>query len=130
VKYSRLVREQAERALALEPAYAWAHHVLGRWHHEVVSLGSAAAFYVRLFHGGLPDASPADAVRHLERAVALEPDELNHHLELGFAYAAAGRPGDARAAWLRGLGMPVRGKHDGPARVRAEAALRRLPSAS
>lgn len=123
VKYSRLVKEEAERALALDPDYAWAHHILGRWHHEVASLGLTARWIVRLFYGGLPDASPAEAVRRLERAVALEPEELNHHLELGFAYAAAGRLGDAQAAWHRGLAMPERGRHDAPAKQRARAAL-------
>lgn len=123
VKYSRLVREEAERALALDPGYAWAHHVLGRWHREVAALGATARFFVKLFYGGLPDASVAEAVRHLERAVALEPDDLNHHLELGFAYAAADQPGKARAAWEHGLALPNRGKHDEPAKRRAREAL-------
>ena len=46
-----------------------------------------------------PAASPAEAVRHLEQAVALEPGQLNHHLELGFAYLAVGRNPEARAAF-------------------------------
>lgn len=123
VRNSRLVRERAERALALDPGYAWAHHVLGRWHREVASLSGAASVYVRLFYGGLPPASKAEAVRHLEQAAALEPGELNHHLELGFAYAAAGRHEEARSAWTRGLAMPDRGRHDAPAKQRARAAL-------
>lgn len=126
VRYSRLVKEEAERALALDPDYAWAHHILGRWHHEVASLGLTARWVVRLFYGGLPDASPQEAVRHLERAVALEPDELNHHLELGFAYAAAGRRAEAEAAWQRGLAMPDRGRHDTAAKQRAHEVLKNL----
>ncbi len=123
VRYSRLVKEEAERALTLDPNYAWAHHILGRWHHEVSALGPAARWAVRLFYGGLPDASPEAAVRHLERAVALEPDELNHHLELGFAYAAAKRPREAESAWRRGLAMPDRGRHDAVAKQRVRAAF-------
>lgn len=123
VQYSRLVKEEAERALALDPNYAWAHHILGRWHHEVASLGLTARWAVRLFYGGLPDASPEAAVQHLEKAVALEPDELNHHLELGFAYAAAGRAAEARSAWQRGLAMPERGRHDTAAKRRARDVL-------
>ncbi|MDQ5978473.1 MAG: hypothetical protein QG602_1447 [Verrucomicrobiota bacterium] len=126
VKYSRLVKEEAERALALDPNYAWAHHILGRWHHEVASLGLTARWAVRLFYGGLPDASPAAAVRHLEKAVALEPDELNHHLELGFAYAAAERQADAQTAWRRGLAMPDRGRHDTAAKRRVRDTLDNL----
>ena len=126
LRYSRLVKEEAERALALDPDYAWAHHVLGRWHHEVASLGLTSRWVVSLFLGGLPPASQQQAVGHLRRAVALEPDELAHHLELGFALAAAEQPQEARQAWQRGLQLASRGKHDEPAKQRARAALEAL----
>ncbi len=127
VEYSRLVREDAERALALRPDYAWAHHLLGRWHYEVADLGAAARVFVKLFYGGLPAASTAEAVRCLERAVALEPQQLQHHLELGFACAANRQSAKARAAFNAGLALPSREKHDEPAKVRARAALQKLP---
>lgn len=126
IEYSRLIKEEAEQALALDPSYAWAHHVLGRWHYEVAGLGPAERFWVRLFYGGLPPASLDESVRLLRRATELEPVELNHWLELGFALAAAGLPEQARVQWLRGLEMPSRGKHDDPAKQRARAALERL----
>ena len=126
VRYSRLVKEGAQRALELDPNYAWAHHVLGRWHYEVAGLNAAERFFVRLFYGGLPDASHAQAITHLRRAVQLEPEELNHHLELGFALAAAGQRDDARGAWQQGLALPSRGKHDEPAKLRARTALASL----
>jgi len=126
VRYSRMVREEAERSLALDPNYAWAHHILGRWHHEVADLGTASRAAVRFLFGGLPTASAAESVRHLERAVALEPDELQHHLELGFACLATEDPVRAQEAFARGLDMPSRAKHDDPAKARARAALAKL----
>lgn len=123
VELSRLIREEAERALALDPTYPWAHHVLGRWHHEVVEVGRAARFFAKLLYGGLPPASLDEAVRHLAQAVALEPQNPLHVIELGFAYAAAGRPADARAAWERGLALPEVDKHDAEGKARARAAL-------
>lgn len=123
VHYSRLVKAEAERALMLDPHYAWAHHVLGRWHHEVAALGSTSRFFVRVLHGGLPAASFDQAIAHLRRATELEPGELSHWLELGFALAAASRPAEARECWQRGLAMPARGKHDEPAKQRAREAL-------
>lgn len=125
VAYSRAVKVEAERALALDPNYAWAHHVLGRWHHEVSELGVASRVFVRVFHGGLADASNAAAVRHLSRAVELEPDELEHHLELGFALLTAGEGERARTAFRHGLSQPSRSKHDEAAKARARAALAR-----
>lgn len=126
VELSRLVRIKAERALALDSGYSWAHHLLGRWHYEVSELGSVARFVVRLIYGGLPDASTAEAVRHLERAVQLAPDQLQHRLELGFAYLANGEGEKARAAFEAGLAMPSREKHDEPAKQRAREALAKL----
>jgi tetratricopeptide (TPR) repeat protein len=126
VRYSRRVREEAERALALDPDYPWAHHILGRWHHEVATLGRASRAIVHVFYGGLPMASAAEGVRHLQRATELEPDELQHHLELGFAYLAVDDPDRARDAFARGLAMPSRATHDDPAKDRARTAIARL----
>jgi tetratricopeptide (TPR) repeat protein len=126
IKYSRLVKEEAERALDVDPNYAWAHHVLGRWHYEVASLGLTSRWLVRLIYGGLPAASHEQAISYLRRAVALEPEELNHHLELGFAYAAAGNPSEARIHWQHGLQLAPRGKHDAAAKQRAREALQAL----
>lgn len=126
VARSRLVKEFAERALRLDPDYAWAHHVLGRWHREVALLTGTQRFFVGLLYGGLPKASHAEAVQHLARAVELEPEDCAHHLELGFAYGAQGRVDDARQAWQRGLALPSRNRHDEPAKARARAALESL----
>ncbi|MDI1319515.1 MAG: hypothetical protein PSW75_04880 [bacterium] len=126
VQYSRLMHEEAERALALDPNYAWAHHLLGRWNYEVALLGAASKFFVRLVYGGLPAASFEEGVRQLQRATELEPGELAHWIELGFAYAAAGQPDLAKKQWARGLAMPSRAKPDEPAKQRAREALARL----
>lgn len=127
VRTSRLVREDAARALALNPRYAWAHHVLGRWHLEITELGATARFFLKVFYGGLPPAAVAEAVNHLEQAATLEPDQLAHHLELGRAYAAAGQPARARSAFETGLAMPSREKHHDLAKARGRDALATLP---
>jgi tetratricopeptide (TPR) repeat protein len=126
LQYSRLVKQEAERAIALDPRYDWAHHVLGRWHYEVADLGTATRFVVRMVYGGLPAASNAEAIRQLETAVALAPTRVPHHLELGFAYLAGGRREEARASFERGLALPSLELYDEPAKVRARAALKKL----
>ena len=123
VEYSRLIKEEAERSLQLDLNYAWAHHVLGRWHYEVASLGVTARFFARLLYGGIPPALPEEGVVQLQRATALEPDELNHWIDLGFAYAATGRKTEARASWEHGLAMPDLGTYDATSKKRAREAL-------
>jgi tetratricopeptide (TPR) repeat protein len=126
VAHSRKVREEAEEALRLDPRYAWAHHVLGRWHREVIDLNPAERFFVRMLYGGLPEGSISEAIGHLARAVELEPGECAHHIELGFAWLVAGEKAKARGAFQRGLALPSRAGSDESAKARAKAALARM----
>ena len=126
IEYSRLVKDHAERALALDPNYDYAHHVLGRWHYEVASLGGATRFLVRLVYGGLPAASTAEAVRFLRRATELAPALPAHRVELGLALLADGQPDAAKNSFEQALVMPQREKYDDEARRRARAALAKI----
>lgn len=126
LEYSRLVKAEAERALTLDPRYAWAHHVLGRWHLELASLSNTKRLFVRLIYGELPPASVEQAIAALQRAVELEPDELAHRLELGFANLAGSQKAKARTQFEAGLAMPSRKKHHDAAKARARVALETL----
>jgi tetratricopeptide (TPR) repeat protein len=127
IAYSRLVEDYAERALALDPDYDWANHVLGRWNYEVASLGATKRFFAKLIYGGLPPASTAEAVRLLRRAVKLAPQIAAHHVELGFAYLADKQPELARAEFEQAMGMPLHEKYDIEEKIRAQTALEKLP---
>jgi tetratricopeptide (TPR) repeat protein len=126
IAYSRLVEDYAGRALALDPNYDWAYHVLGRWNYEVAGLGATERFFAKLVYGGLPSASTAEAVRLLRRAVVLAPEIPAHHVELGFAYLADQQPGLARAEFKQALRLPLREKYDLEEKARAQTALEKL----
>ena len=123
IERSRLVRDYAERALAADSRYDYAHHVLGRWHYEVATLHPAKRFLVRLIYGGLPDASTTAAVAHLQRAVELAPDRPAHHVELAFALRADRQPDAARATFAHALTLSPRDHYDRTALTRARTAL-------
>lgn len=126
IEYSRLVKQFADQALALDPNCAYAHHVLGQWECEIASLGRAKQFLVALIYGSLPTASTEEGVRHLERAVELEPDVATHRLALGFAYLANGESGKARHAFEQVIAMPCREFYDADCHRQAARAIARL----
>lgn len=126
IENSRLVKAYAEQALALDPNNDFAHHVLGQWHYEVASVGAAKRFLVKLVYGELPAASTAEGVRHLRRAVELDPKNSAHHAELGLALLAHGERGEAERELTTALALPRGIKYDEDAQRRARRALERL----
>lgn len=126
VECAREIKAEAERAVELDSNYAWAHHVLGRWHLEAAKLGAAKRFVVKLAWGGLPPASAATGLVHLQRAVELDPACAPHHVEYGLALRDAGRLAEARREIEHGLGLPAREKHDAESQRRGRAALAKL----
>ena len=130
VEYARRIRHHAEEAMTLDPGYAWACHVLGRWHLEMAALGSARRAVVAVLYGGLPKAAREEGLRLLERAVELEPEALAHRVELGLAYEKVGRSAEARAQWELSLKLPAVAIYDAAARQRALDALAQLDTRS
>jgi hypothetical protein len=99
VKFAKTIYDEAARAVALNPDHDGAQHVLGAWHAEVLRLSGVTRFFAKmLFGAGFMDRASWDsATVHLERAVALKPDYIHHHLELAQVYVDLKRYADARA---------------------------------
>lgn len=99
VRLAGEIRDLADWILARDSTHAGAHHVLGMWHAEIRSLRSVTRFFAEHLLGGdeFDDASWDAAIRHLERAVELDPDMLLFRLDLARVTAQRDRREDARA---------------------------------
>jgi tetratricopeptide (TPR) repeat protein len=80
------IKKYAENAIRLDNSNFKAYHVLGKWHYEVSSLNSFERIAVKLFYGGLPASSFADAIRCYEKSRALNPEFALNYLEVAKAY--------------------------------------------
>lgn len=126
VDYSRRVKRYAEEALAADPNYDWAHHVLGCWNYEVSLIGGPTRVAARMLYGGLPAASCKDGIKHLKKAVELNPKVPAHYVDLGFAYLACGDKVRAAEQWQKSLEIPSLEQNDETSKARARAGLQRL----
>jgi tetratricopeptide (TPR) repeat protein len=100
VRYAKDVRTAALECLRLDSAHAGANHVMGRWNAEIMRLSGFSRFMAKNFLGGdvFGTASWGEAVRYMERAVALDPVRITHHLDLAEVYRDRNKPGDKEKA--------------------------------
>ncbi len=117
------VRNEALRAIELNPKHDGAYHVLGRWNAEVMRLSGFSRFFARQFLGGdvLSNASWDAAISNMERAVQLDSTRITHRLDLAKVYIDRKRYADARRQLNAVETLPVRDFED--PRYKQQAAL-------
>lgn len=128
VKRATEIRNIIREALALDPDHDGAYHVWGRWHAEIMRLSGVQRFFAKQFMGAavFNEASWDEAVRNLERAVALRPDFIYHRLDLGAVYVDRKRYEDARTVLAPIAELPVIDINDPVYKREAEALLAKI----
>ncbi len=98
VRSARVVRDEAMRAIALNPRHDGAMHVMGRWNAEIMRLPGLTKFFAKTFLGAsiFNEASWDNAVRYFNEAIGVDSANIYHHLDLAEALVDADRPNDAR----------------------------------
>jgi tetratricopeptide (TPR) repeat protein len=128
VDYSKVVREEVDKSLAIDPTDPFGWHVLGRWHAGVANVGPVLKALAKVAYGGLPPASNEEAVKSFQKAIELSPERLVHHAELARVYQIIGRQDLAQKEWRAILAHPGTSPEDEREKKAAQAALAAVAS--
>jgi tetratricopeptide (TPR) repeat protein len=109
VRSAKLVRDEALRAIELDPQHDGAMHVMGRWNAEIMRLPGITKFFARTFLGAsiFKEASWENAERFFTDAIHFNDQNIYHHLDLAETLIDADRPQDARAHLERVAQLPL-----------------------
>lgn len=124
---SSLIKKAADRAIKLNPRNDSAWHVLGRWHQGLANVTGARRTIAETLYGSVPVGTNADSVTCFKKAIAINPNRMRHHVELGRTYAQMGNPADARKCLDKGLKMPNKEKDDYEVKALGKETLAELP---
>lgn len=106
VQLSNKIRSEAEKAIELDPKNDIAYHVLARWHRKISNLSWIEKKFANMFLGGIPkDASIDKAVEYFRKAIELNPNYINHYLELGITYIDKKEFANARESLDKALSL-------------------------
>ncbi len=109
VRFAKVIYDEAERTIQLDPKHDAAYHILGIWHAEVKRLSGFTKFFAKtLFGAGFMDQASWDSARvYMEKAVALNPQHIYHRLELAGVYLDIDMPDKAEAELEAIPGLPT-----------------------
>jgi tetratricopeptide (TPR) repeat protein len=89
IDLAREIRAEVDKAIALDPSNGFAYHILGAWHRTVAEIGMMSRFMVKtILWRTIPKGSFKESEKYLKTALSLNPDVINHHLELAKTYIA------------------------------------------
>jgi len=126
IELSRKIKESALKAIELNPRNDTACFLLGRWNYELSGVNPVLSGLANVIYGSLPKASLTDSIAYFKKAVAIAPNRVQYHIELGRAYAAAGQKELARQEIQRGLALPNTDKDDPDTKKRGKQILSTL----
>lgn len=126
---SREIKSEVDRAIALDPTSGRAYHVRALWNRKIATLNAVERAVANAVLGGVPKgASMENAVRDLQKAVALEPEYVNHRLELGRTFQMVRNDADARRELEKAIALPPKSSpRDSIYQAEARELLRKLP---
>ena len=123
VTLSRNVKAEAEKALKIDPNNDVALHVMGVWNRQAATLPGILKMFAKIIYGGLPPSSKEDAVKYLEKAVSINPNFIEHRLELGNCYRSVNKWDLAKKEWGKCLELKPIDAYDKDFQEEAKALL-------
>jgi tetratricopeptide (TPR) repeat protein len=126
---SREIKSEVDRGIALDPGIGRAYHVRALWNRKLASLNFFERGLAKAVLGGVPKGASMDnAVRDLKKAIELEPNYVNHHLELGRTYLQLKDHDEARRELERAIALPpTSNARDPKYQAEAKSLLDKLP---
>ncbi len=123
----REIRSELDRAIGIDPGIARAYLERGRWNRRLASRGLWERGVSKVLLAHVPHGASMDnAIRDLEKAVELAPEDIQSRVELARTYLKLERYGDARRELQRAVTIPAGRPRDSGLQAEAREQLEKL----
>ena len=126
VDNSKAVKIEIDRALELDAKNDLAWHALGRWQRRMAEIGGVTRLFGSILYGSIPKGSFNESETDMKKAVELNPNFINHHLELGRTFLSLKKSDLASQEFQKCLELPVTISKDEMLKKEAQTELDKL----
>jgi tetratricopeptide (TPR) repeat protein len=126
INLAKMVKAEADTAVTLNPKADLAWHVIGRWHQDLANLNWALRAVAKVIFGGVPPGSNDEAVAAFQKAIAINPNHIEHHLELAKTYKLMGKKELMKEPLEKVLALPSVEEDDPSFKAEAKELLAKL----
>ncbi len=117
------IRDQVEKAIAMDPKNAYAYTVYGIWQRRMADIGKMSRAFASLVWHSIPQGSLDKSADYLKKSISLDPTVIMSHLELGKTYVAMGKWQLARSSLKTALDLPIQFSDDAANKKNAQRLL-------
>jgi tetratricopeptide (TPR) repeat protein len=107
ISASKQIKAEIEKAIELDGKNDLAYHALGRWQRRMAEIGGAKRFFGGIIYGSIPKGSNAEAEKAFLKAIEIQPNYVNHHIELARTYVSMKKFDKAVAEYQKTLDLPI-----------------------
>jgi tetratricopeptide (TPR) repeat protein len=126
INLAKKVKAEGDTAVALNPNADLAWHLIGRWHQDLANLNWALRAVAKIIFGGIPPGSNEEAAAAFQKAIAINPNHVEHHLELARTYKLMGKKELMKAPLEKALSLPSVEEDDPAFKAEAREMLAKL----
>ena len=112
INTAKEIKKYVDAAIKNDPKNFKAWHVLGRWHYEISNLNGLERTAVKIFYGGLPEASLRESIAAFEKAQSITDGFILNYFEMAKAYKMNNQAGKAIATLTKMLTVPSQTEDD------------------
>jgi tetratricopeptide (TPR) repeat protein len=107
VRLCYTIKHELDCSITLNPADDIAYSILGSFYMALGNVSWIERQLASVFLGSLPEGGYAESESALKKAIALSPNTIRHHFELGDLYMQENRNREALEEFQRVIALPV-----------------------
>ena len=107
LKNAKLIKQEAETCVALDPNYAGAHYILGRLNSEIANMPWYKVAAAEMIYDGIPEGTSYEkAEKAFNKAISIDPGYILYYMDAATNYSYMGKKDKAKEMLNKALSLP------------------------